>query len=175
LMGKAVPDRLGVAVGPGSFTGLRIGLATAKGLAEGWGLELFALDNLKAMASTARTLRPGATAVFPVIDARKKKYYGALNPDTTPLLAADDFSAADWKTKILGVWTGAVLVTGYRPELWAAEVGTLPSDWEVIPLQDWSEGLLNQLATAPKVGLEGGPRYLRLSEAEELLQARTTG
>lgn len=175
LLGGVVPDRLGVAVGPGSFTGVRIGLATAKGLAEGWGIPLFALDNLAAMAQTAALLRPASSAFLPVIDARKKKYYGCLRVDDRELLGPGDFSVDDWLRRIGLVWSGPVVLTGYQPKTWAMEAGALPADWEVLPLQDWSGALLDQLENAPELDSDAGPRYLRLSEAEELRAARSSG
>lgn len=66
---------LAVSVGPGSFTGLRIGLATAKGLAEAHPLPLVAVSTLETLAMNAPA---GATAVCPALDARKGEVYGAL-------------------------------------------------------------------------------------------------
>jgi len=61
------------ASGPGSFTGVRIGLTAAKGLAEANGRRVVAVSNLQALASFgARQLRA------PVIDARRGEIYGGL-------------------------------------------------------------------------------------------------
>ena len=75
--GKTVSDLTGVAVaaGPGSFTGVRIGVAAAKGLA--WGAELpcYGVSTLEAMA-----LQLGVHNgfVLPVMDARRSQVYNAL-------------------------------------------------------------------------------------------------
>jgi tRNA threonylcarbamoyladenosine biosynthesis protein TsaB len=61
-------------VGPGSFTGIRIGLATALGIAEGRGIPVVGVSTLDAMA---RPWESHAGDVFPVIDARKGKIYAA--------------------------------------------------------------------------------------------------
>ena len=61
--------------GPGSFTGLRIGMTTAKGLSEGTGVPLVSVDTLDALA---RGFAFFDGAVIPVIDARKGRLYGAL-------------------------------------------------------------------------------------------------
>ncbi len=62
--------------GPGSFTGVRVGLAAAKGLAEASGALAAAISNLQAMASF------GAAALrAPFFDARRGEIYGALYDD----------------------------------------------------------------------------------------------
>jgi len=69
-------DKIAVAHGPGSFTGLRIGVATAKGLA--WGLDkpLVGVSSLEAMAHQAVHL--GDAIICPVMDARRDQVYNAL-------------------------------------------------------------------------------------------------
>lgn len=64
-----------VSIGPGSFTGLRIGLATAKGLAFALGIPLAGIRTLVAMAFAAG-VRDGL--VCPILDARKGEVYAAL-------------------------------------------------------------------------------------------------
>lgn len=68
-------DALALSVGPGSFTGLRIGVSTVKGLAWSLGVEIFGVSTLKAMALNHRE---HSGVVAPIIDARKKEVYGAL-------------------------------------------------------------------------------------------------
>ncbi|MBL8716854.1 MAG: tRNA (adenosine(37)-N6)-threonylcarbamoyltransferase complex dimerization subunit type 1 TsaB [Myxococcales bacterium] len=67
-------DRLAVGIGPGSFTGTRIGVATAKGLALGAGMPLVGIDAFRALAAEA----PAAGPVVVAIDARKGEVYVAL-------------------------------------------------------------------------------------------------
>jgi tRNA threonylcarbamoyladenosine biosynthesis protein TsaB len=68
-------EGLAVSVGPGSFTGLRIGLSTVKGLAFALAIPIAAVPTLDAMA----TLLPfAALPVCPVLDARKREVYASL-------------------------------------------------------------------------------------------------
>ena len=68
-------DALALSIGPGSFTGLRVGVATVKGLALALGLPVAAVPTLDALASNL----PFADApVCPILDARKGEVYLSL-------------------------------------------------------------------------------------------------
>jgi tRNA threonylcarbamoyladenosine biosynthesis protein TsaB len=54
LLGNRRPDRILVDCGPGSFTGVRVGLAAARGLALGWGVEVDGYSSLALLAAMAR-------------------------------------------------------------------------------------------------------------------------
>lgn len=66
-------DAIAVGVGPGMFTGLRIGIATARGLARGSGLPLRPVSSLAALAAGIE-----APLRLPLIDARRGEVFGAL-------------------------------------------------------------------------------------------------
>ena len=68
-------DGLAVSVGPGSFTGLRVGIAAVKGLAFATGLPVAAVPTLDALAAA---LPFSLRAVCPVLDARKGEVYVSL-------------------------------------------------------------------------------------------------
>ncbi len=179
---------VGVTTGPGSFTGVRIGVATAKGLAWALGCELVAVTTLEAMAAALLAeADPDTDLAVPVLDARRGEVFAgvyrrrgswvemvlepaAATPDRWwQRLAAElpDPGApaygGDGTTLLLG--QGADL----RPELRA--VGT-PA------LRDWSSA---HPATAPALAAAMGapdaglprvhpftlvPTYLRVSDAE---------
>ncbi|PYN87155.1 MAG: tRNA (adenosine(37)-N6)-threonylcarbamoyltransferase complex dimerization subunit type 1 TsaB [Candidatus Rokuibacteriota bacterium] len=75
--GWTVRDLEGIAVtvGPGSFTGLRVGLSTVKGLALALAIPVAAVPTLDAMAAM---LPYAALPVCPVLDARKREVYASL-------------------------------------------------------------------------------------------------
>jgi tRNA threonylcarbamoyladenosine biosynthesis protein TsaB len=68
-------DAIAVSIGPGSFTGLRVGLALVKGIAYESRLPVVAVSSLEAQA--ARTANLSGT-ICPLLDARKQEVYAAL-------------------------------------------------------------------------------------------------
>ena len=68
-------DYIACACGPGSFTGLRIGAATAKGLAHGLGKQIIAVPTLDALAYN---MMESNNLIVPIMDARRNQVYSAL-------------------------------------------------------------------------------------------------
>jgi len=76
-------DRVAVGIGPGSFTGLRVGIAIAQGLSEGWGVPLIGVPSLQAMAVAAPA---EAARRCVLLDARKAELFAAVYaPDGSEL------------------------------------------------------------------------------------------
>ena len=75
-------DRLVVGIGPGSFTGLRIGLAVARGLA-------LSLDLPGAAVSTLAALAAGAPDALPVVDAKRREVFTLVDGEPRVLAPAD--------------------------------------------------------------------------------------
>lgn len=67
-------DCFAAASGPGSFTGVRVALAAAKGLAEAFGKSAAGISNLRALSALGKTDRPRAVS----LDARRGEVYSAI-------------------------------------------------------------------------------------------------
>jgi tRNA threonylcarbamoyladenosine biosynthesis protein TsaB len=109
-------ERVGVTVGPGSFTGLRVGLAFAKGLALALERPVVGVGTLEALALSAR--RTGLVAA--VVDARREQVYLQLFSDGAALAEPEAITALDAAARLKasgGPWllvgTGGALVEPY--------------------------------------------------------------
>ena len=100
-------DAVAVSMGPGSYTGLRIGVSTAKGWALATDADLVGVPTLEAYAARVRPMAAPGDVLCPLIDARRDEVYAAAYRVT-----ADDL-AVQAETKALTVdalseWIGAV-------------------------------------------------------------------
>lgn len=90
LIGQQKVDQILVNVGPGSFTGIRLGIAFAKGLSMGWNVPLMGMDSFKA---TYASIEP-VEDVLVLIDARRpdifaRRYVKAVPQDPQSLTRQD--------------------------------------------------------------------------------------
>lgn len=121
-------DAVSVSTGPGSYTGLRVGLSTAKGLAFGLDIPLLAIPTTEALALATAAGNPGHW-VLACIDARRLEVYAALYaPDggclreATPVIL-NETDGSEW----LGEAVTPVLACGDG----AAKTANLWSDYGV--------------------------------------------
>jgi tRNA threonylcarbamoyladenosine biosynthesis protein TsaB len=91
-------ERIAVGVGPGRFTGLRVGVATARGLAQSLDLQLVGVSSLRALAHGLTPEDADGEGVLAVIDARRGEAFAAAYPasalGSSAELAAGELSFA---------------------------------------------------------------------------------
>ena len=88
---------ISVASGPGSYTGLRIGVSTAKGLCYALGVPLIAVDSLFSLAHMAQTKHPN-TRLCMAIDARRMEIFSGIYDGEICLLKAISADIVDENT-----------------------------------------------------------------------------
>lgn len=172
-------DAIAVSIGPGSFTGLRIGLATAKGLALGIGKPAIGVPTLDALAYNASLF---SGLVCPVLDARKQEVYTAIYQGDgshvelldryracSPEVLADEIKALKVKPVVF-LGDGAVRYRDLFQQVlgdaavWAPANLALPraSSVGLLAWERLQEGKVDDAASIV-------PVYVRLSEAESRL------
>jgi tRNA threonylcarbamoyladenosine biosynthesis protein TsaB len=187
-------QRIAVGVGPGAFTGLRVGVATARGIAQSLSAELVGVSSPVALAAAALAAHPGdgsvPTAVLAVIDARRREVFAAayahghtgagvprelvpprpLAPQELPSVVLQAERAAGETLRWLSVGDGAVR---YRDALAHADIPIAPDG---SPLHQISAACICELGVGAAVGdaREIVPDYRRRPDAELALEGAGT-
>jgi tRNA threonylcarbamoyladenosine biosynthesis protein TsaB len=146
-------DVLAIGIGPGSFTGVRIGLAAAQGLA-------LSLDLQGAGVSTLAALAAGAPGALPVIDARRREVFTLAGG--TPVVLAPE--ALEFEPGTICVGDGA---RRYRALL-EEKGAVVPADGDErhLPRARFHAQLAGE--AGPVEAIE--PLYLRVPDAERSVQ-----
>ena len=156
----AALDRIAVTVGPGTFTGVRIGLAMARGLGSALGIPVIGIDTLSAIAANAPAT---GTTLLVAADARKDEVYAALFDQSGKMLEAPAVISIDaclrllpeGPVRILGTAAEAVIAASPRGDLALSRAGDVP---DAANFGRHGFGL-------PSPGTMPVPLYLRSSDA----------
>lgn len=175
---KSALGAVAVSIGPGSFTGLRIGLATAKALAYALRIPLVGVPTLAALAFGCPA--PGAL-LAPTMDAQKGNIYvalyrwqaGGLEEVMPPVVMEHGAAAAE-----LAARAGQALILGEAIYMYAdafRQAGHALAEPHVAMPRAGSVALLGARLAAAGVHHDAmtlEPLYIRRSEAEELWEKR---
>jgi len=164
--------------GPGSFTGLRIGFSTAKGIALALGIPLIAIPTLDCLADPFST-RPGLA--LPVLDAKKSCFFAAFyrkGERLTDFLDASPLELLKIASEIMLSPEESVLLTGSGAELLLSKFKE-PQPGNLVFIKnidldcDFARGRAKELLKIAKNvklcninDINGFPVYLRKSDAE---------
>lgn len=168
---KTELDRIVVAIGPGSYTGLRIGVSVAKMLAYALNIPVVPVSSLEILATPLAVL-PKGTLVVPVFDARRGNVFaGAWQTDghqLTEKIAAGHFAfaslieqATSFNQPVVVVGDAAATLLDHLDKPVAVQVAPA---WANFP-QAYVAGLLGKDRKPASVA-KLVPEYLRLTQAE---------
>jgi tRNA threonylcarbamoyladenosine biosynthesis protein TsaB len=174
-------DLIAVGTGPGSYTGIRIGLAAVAGLAEGLQVPVYGINTLRIIAENARYGTEKAGMVAVALDARRSEVYAALyqaeSDELRQILPPQTIRAAEFAVK-LGEFENIVLC-GDGGKNYRAIFETIPSI-SLAP-ERWDHPLAGWAAQIARHEWDGKrtnnlvPEYLRKVEAEIRLEAKLRG
>jgi tRNA threonylcarbamoyladenosine biosynthesis protein TsaB len=148
-------ERVAVGTGPGSFTGLRVGIAYAQGIAEGLGVPLVGVGSLAAMARGV----PGARAAirFAMLDARRGEFFVAAYAVDGAELLPPQIAANLAAAVALAEPLGAVVLVGRAAQPLAPQFEWHSSADTDLPHARWTA----LIGAAMSPGVAASPLYLR--------------
>ena len=186
---------IAASIGPGSFTGIRIGVVTARTMAQMLGIPCIAVSTLEAMAEGALSCAAGAHAhyIVPVINARRHQTYAAVyeagpeNGTLTAVMEEKQYMIEELleglEAKIAGNEGVSLYFTGDGIDAYSEIIESALSEGEYTFAPESSryqdaEAVAALALAKAKAGKtisynELLPEYMRLAEAEQRLKAGT--
>lgn len=179
---------IGVSLGPGSFTGLRIGMATAKGLAMASGLRLIGVSTLDSLAAKCIT----TSLICSVLDARKKEVYacfyrlddeGQLTRESEIVAQTPHELALQITEPVLMVGDGAVVYKDLFQELIGENLTIAPANLNepsatslgLLCGEKFIQGMVLDIDTAVPLYVRSSDAELNLKKKKEALAAAGKG
>ncbi len=148
-------DAVGVTLGPGSYTGLRVGLSTAKGLCYALNKPLITLTTLELLARSVKDNDPGPTSLIcPMIDARRMEVFTALYdtslhmlmPPQALILDAGSFSEyRERGIRLCGNGAPKFAAAYPHPNLLLAHSGDLIPPFARMVMEKWNSSSFSDL------------------------------
>ncbi len=176
-MDKADLTGVAVSIGPGSFTALRVGISTAKGICFSLGIPLIGVSSLETLAMN---LPFSPYNICPVIDARKGEVFTALFSSNNgkierlleDMVISPEGLAENIKEKTIFIGDGALLYRDFLEDILSDDILFSPHNMNfprascqaLLVIDKFKEGLDNKSQWDGIMNL--APHYLRKSEAE---------
>ncbi|WP_257225258.1 tRNA (adenosine(37)-N6)-threonylcarbamoyltransferase complex dimerization subunit type 1 TsaB [Treponema parvum] len=160
--------------GPGSFTGLRLGISALKAIELAHDIPVYGISSLKAYAYPFRDL---SKVIVPVIDAKRDRFYAAAYEGEKTILKEEDYEAKDLAESLKNFKNLLICGPDYEAFIFVLKnllpnfKGSINHIKGNIPSTDSLFAIAEEMMEkkqAPLADYEG-PEYLRLSEAEKNL------
>ena len=179
-------DKLAVVTGPGSFTGVRIGMATVKGLAQVWNKPVIEVPTLASFAyGEYDWLKSGKSLICPMFDARRSQVYsGVYEPGCkTPVVEDAAYGIEELMEKIRAVSSDFdyIVFFGDGIKVYKDHLPECGIPYEIARNEDLYQMASSVARLGEEIYREGDlkdcytcqPEYLRLAEAERKLREKS--
>ena len=153
-------EAVALSEGPGSYTGLRIGTSTAKGLCYGLNIPIIPIPTLEVLKETARQqssiIHHQSATLLPLLDARRMEVYTVINGETKAVVVENEDSLYEGSEDVYFFGDGAAK---------CAQIFTRPN-WhhipDIVPEAQYMGALAEQITNAKSVDLAYyEPYYLK--------------
>ncbi len=169
-IGYEAINRFAVTVGPGTFTGVRVGVAAVRGMALATGRPAIGISTLEAIAATHFAATGSSQPVAVVMDARREQVYAqCFLADGSPL---DEARAVAVEDLAASLPTGVDVAVGTAADMLAEAAGRIGRTVRADGSIGWPDPVvLGRLAAVRRPGDPPSPLYLRPPDARPQISA----